>query len=385
VLVYISLLVLVIANSIAEKILLKKAIIGAENIGGKRYSSFLDFLIRDKFIIIFAMIFFATFKAVGVGMDTQNYHTYYESLRDGTVNLFEYGDNSFEVGFVFLNSILAMLNLDFVFLQLAIALITAICFSIFIKNFSDDKNMSYYLFIALGVYAQSFSLYRQIIAISLVSISIIMLNKNKYLWFLLLIILAFFFHKSAILCFSFLLLKFVKLNWKSLLFFVAIALVCYFGFGPIMQLLDKLFGVDYYEGYFISNQRYRETTSLINILYNVGLSIIFLIFFIFKNKLHLSNEQKQKYNFFLEMFLMVPLIRFVGMSLNYQALVNRFTLYFFISLIILIPTFVEGTRGTKYYKFLVPAVYIVASGYMYYYYAIKFANGVVPYKFIWTK
>lgn len=382
-LVYILLIAFVVLNVIAEKLLTKYAIIGKENINEKRYNAFLDFLVGSKFLIIFAMIFFATFKAVGVGLDTENYFKYYEELRTGQAVFFEFTSSSFEIGYVFLNSILVFFNLSFVFLQFTIALITAVCFSFFIHSLSQDKGMSYFLFIALGTYAQSFSLYRQIISMSLVAVAIVMLFKNKYLWFVLLTLLAFSFHSSAILCFTLIIFKFMKMNWKTLLFFTALTAICYFGFSQIMSLLDKIFGVDYYQRYFINNQELMAETSLLDILYTVSLGLIFIVFYLFKNKLHFSQEQRKKFDFFLLVFLMVPLIRIVGMSLSYQALVNRFTLYFFISLIILIPSFAEGTRGTKYYKFVVPAVYVIASGYMTYLYAIKLASGVIPYKFIW--
>jgi len=383
VLVYALLALSVIANAVTEKILTKYAIIGSENKNEKRYSAFLDFLIGNKFLIIFALIFFATFKAVGVGFDTGNYYEFYEELRTGDLALFDYFENGFEVGYVFLNSILAFFNLSFVFLQLAIALITAVCFSFFIRSLSQDKGMSYFLFIALGTYAQSFTAFRQIIAMSLVAVAIVMLFKNNYIWFLLLTLLAFCFHSSAILCLGIILFKFVKMNWKTVLFFIALTAICFFGFRQIMYFLDVLFGVDYYQRYFATNQVYMMETSLLDILYTISLSLIFVVLFVFKNRLKLSESQRKQYSFFLLMFLMVPLIRIVGMELNYQTLVNRFTLYFFISLIILIPLFAQGTKGTKYYKFVVPAVYIIASGYMYYLYTIKLASGVVPYRFIW--
>ncbi|NCB48035.1 MAG: EpsG family protein [Clostridia bacterium] len=382
VLIYFLLVLLVIANIIAEKMLTKYAIIGSENRNGKRYSLFLDFLVGSKFLIVFAMIFLATFKAVGVGLDTVNYYNYYEELRTGQVVLFEFTSSSFEIGYVFLNSILAMLNLGFVFLQLAIALITAICFSFFIRNLSQDKGMSYFLFIALGTYAQSFSAYRQIVAMSLVAVAIVMIFKNKYLWFTLLTLLAFTFHSSAILCFSLIFFKFIKLNWKTILFFTALTVICFFGFKQIMYVLDMLFGVDYYQKYF-ANQTFLMQTSLLDILYTVSLCLIFGVLYIFRNRLKLDKSQTKQYDFLLLMFLMVPLIRIFGMALSYQTLVNRFTLYFFISLIILIPLFAQGTKGTKYYKFVVPAVYVIASGYMYYLYAVKLSCGVASYEFIW--
>lgn len=382
-LVYILLSLLVIANVIFEKILTKHKIIGSQNKNKKRYSAFLDFLVGSKFIIIFAIVFFATFKAVGVGYDTANYYNYYEELRTGQSVLFEYDSKGFEVGFVFLNSILAFFNLGFVFLQFAIALITAVCFSFFIRSLSEDKGMSYFLFIALGTYAQSYSAYRQIISMSLIAVAIVMLFKNKYLWFILLTLLAFSFHSSAIMCLILILFKFIKMDWKSVLLFTALTVVCYFGFREIMYMLDMLFGVDYYQRYFVSNQILMSETSGLDIMYTIALVLIFIGFYIFKNKLKLNDEQRKKYDYFLLMFLMVPLIRIVGMSLNYQALVNRLTMYFFFSLLILIPSFAEGTRGTKYHKFIVPTIYIVAGGYMYYLYAIKLASGVVPYKFIW--
>lgn len=150
-----------------------------------------------------------------------------------------------------------------------------------------------------------------------------------------------------------------------------------------MYMLDTIFGVNYYQRYFVDDQELMGATNLLDILYTVGLAVMFFVFYIFKNKLNLNDEQRKKYDLFLLMFLMVPLIRILGMALYYQALVNRLTLYFFFSLLILIPLFVEGTRGTKYHKFIVPAVYIVAGGYMYYLLAIKMASGVALYKFIW--
>lgn len=383
-LVYILLAIFVIAHMSCEKLLKKRAIIGKENISGEGFSPFVDALFERKVLILFVMLFLFTFKAVGVGMDTKNYFDYYESLRLGEERLFQTDGGGFEIGYVFLNSILALMNLDFLFLQLAIAIITLGCFFVFIKYFSCDETLSWFLFISLGLYAQSFSAYRQIIAISLVAVALVTLMKNKLLPTLFLIFLAFFFHKSAIVCLLFVLVKFLKLNWKTLIVFLALTVFTIFAFVPIMQFLDSLLGVNYYEKYFVLNQVFNEPTRMLDILYTIGLFFVVAVFYGFKNNLVLSENQRKVYDFFLIVFFMVPLIRIVGFALGYQTLLNRVTMYFFFALVVLIPLFVEGLREKSFYRFMLPSVLLGAGVFMYYLYAVKLSCGVVPYVFVWA-
>lgn len=347
-------------------------------------NKFLDFIFKWRVISVLSFIIVFVIRDYTVGLDTYSYKMYYDRLSAGRENLLHPISSSWEVGFTLFNSLFAFLGLDFRWVLFTTISFVMICLVYFINNASSNKKMSMILFIALGIFAQSLNTLRQIIAMAIIMLVIVELNNNKTKYGIIrsvaLIFIASLFHVSALCCYLFLIAKYIKPKWYIVICMIALTITGAIFFPNVMKIVEKLTPLDYYSRYFVNNRVLIMSTDIVNILYSLGLILIFIVFFVMKKWLKFTKAQIVQYDFLLLIFLFVPLIRIAGFILNAQALFNRLSMYFFMILILLIPLFVEGLKfNKKIYKIATYMVYVVSFGYMYYLYAIKLSCGVVPY------
>ena len=347
-------------------------------------NKFLDFIFKWRVISVLSFIIVFVIRDYTVGLDTYSYKMYYDRLSAGRENLLHPISSSWEVGFTLFNSLFAFLGLDFRWVLFTTISFVMMCLVYFINNASSNKKMSMILFIALGIFAQSLNTLRQIIAMAIIMLVIVELNNNKTKYGIIrsvaLIFIASLFHVSALCCYLFLIAKYIKPKWYIVICMIALTITGAIFFPNVMKIVEKLTPLDYYSRYFVNNRVLIMSTDIVNILYSLGLILIFIVFFVMKKWLKFTKAQIVQYDFLLLIFLFVPLIRIAGFILNAQALFNRLSMYFFMILILLIPLFVEGLKfNKKIYKIATYMVYVVSFGYMYYLYAIKLSCGVVPY------
>ena len=149
-----------------------------------------------------------------------------------------------------------------------------------------------------------------------------------------------------------------------------------------MKLIGFITSIDFYNAYFIvEKEKFVSASGIIDNLYSIGLMLIFVVLLGAKKWLkHLNEKEMKTYDFFLVIYMFVPLIRLAGFALHAQSLLHRLNVWFFFSLIILIPMFIKGLYLKVTLKKTVNILtYIASFCYMYYFYAIQASNGVVPY------
>lgn len=353
------------------------------------YEHFLRFLFHWRIITIIGFVYLSTNKARSVGLDTGAYINYFNRLKNNPEKLFKDSISSpYEFLYTGLNSLLVWSGAEYWSLLFIISVFVSISIVFFVNKFSTNKQMSLILYVSLGVFAQSLSANRQIIAMAIMLFVIYLLYNKKVISSVVLIVLASFFHSSALYCLIFIPLRYIKPKWWIVLTMFVLTVVGSFAFPYIMLTVEKVIPtLDYYTRYFVNYKGMLVETDLVNNLYSIALCCVFVVLYLARFKfLQLNQEKQEQYDFFLMIFVFVPMIRIAGFLLNAQALLNRLSMYFFMILIVLIPLFVEGL---KYNKKLCTAswimVYIIAFGYMYYLYAIKLSCGVCPYKFVWEK
>lgn len=131
------------------------------------------------------------FRAYSVGTDTKTY-----------VNAFVSQDlRNFETGFQLLNRAVAMCSRNgTVFLLVTSFIINGLIIRA-IDKLSRDDAVSLFVYISLYMYFNTFNAMRQYIAVGLVMNAYIELRGNRYVKFMMLLILAILFHNSAIVGF----------------------------------------------------------------------------------------------------------------------------------------------------------------------------------------
>lgn len=381
-LIYFLLVLIILFDFSIEYFLRRRNFLNNES---KRvFHKFLNFMFKYRLISIAAMVFLSTFRGLGVGEDVKNYAKYYNELKNGSFAMFEPMSSKYEFGYTFLNSILAIIGCNFRILLFIIALFTSICFVLFTNKFSKDKTMSLLLYVMLGVFAQSLNTLRQIIAMALILLAVMKIYDKKWIWSSIFILLASSFHISALSCLIIIPFRFVKCNYWFILIMFICTIVAAFAFPYLLKILEELTPLDYYEWYMVKYPKYLVKSNLIDNLYSIGLICVFVgLFILFRYQKNMLNDDKEQYNYFLNLFIFVPLIRIAGFICNMQALFNRLSMYYMAFLIVLIPLFVKNfpKQNKKWKIILNVGVYVVAIAYMYYLYAIKLSSGVVPYVF----
>ncbi|MEG1582097.1 MAG: EpsG family protein, partial [Clostridia bacterium] len=156
---------------------------------------------ESSFTAIFILVLISGFRAYSVGLDLGNYLANFNAIAN---NLTIKTGHGFEILFQSLNYWCALIfgnQVGFTVLLFIISIIFAYSINQVIQKNSASFALSFFLIITLGIYAQSFSALRQILALSVVLLSIKYIQQRNLFMFIFYIIIAIFFHKTAFIFF----------------------------------------------------------------------------------------------------------------------------------------------------------------------------------------
>lgn len=339
-------LCLIILVFIYSKI--KKSTIKSEKIG------FLSF-------IIFLSLWLIAGLRNNVGTDFINYKIYFDNLKYYSLQYPYY-----EKGYYVINYVVNYFTYNYQYIFLVTSFITIYLITKTLKKYSHSYMLSIFLFVTMFFYYNSFNLVRQYLVVAILFYSIkYILNKNFYK-FLTAIIIASFFHITALIMLPFYWLLRKKIsNLMYLLMFVTSVFLSLFTTN-IVNLVASVFGkFSVYNNYLVDGS---STKSIILIT-----SAVVLFSLINKNKLLKINENSIIY------------INGVYFALVFSVLATgnilffRVAIYFYIYILLLMPICVAIID-----KKLRPAIYIftfmILTAY-HYYLLINNNAGVFPYDY----
>lgn len=128
--------------------------------------------------------------------DMGNYLNYFHYLNECSWENFMKFD--LEIFYKILNLCIGKIWLNDTFFIIVIALITSIGPYFLIKKYSKNYGMSILLYISIGTFYMQFFILRQAIAISILSFSLIFIEKKQFIKYAMLVIVASLFHSSAL-------------------------------------------------------------------------------------------------------------------------------------------------------------------------------------------
>ena len=244
-----------------------------------------------------------------VGVDIKTYLYRFNQVRkmsfEGIFDFFES-----ERGFWILNKIISLFTKDEQAYLAIMALITTLPIAILYIKESENAVLSMSIFLILSNFSMLFSGLRQATALAVVAIAFYFVKKKKPIWFILFVLLAFTFHKSALI--ALLLYPFYHMNItknKIFAFIPAIILVLIFN-KPIFEFLLQFMG-DYGEIY-----EYEETGAYTMII----LFALFLTFAYFvpdENKMDRETMGLRNISVLVLMLQIFALANPVAMRMNY--------------------------------------------------------------------
>lgn len=295
--------------------------------------------IKGIWIILFVVSF-----SYNMGTDWTNYQPMYEK---------QYYNNV-EIGYVLLNILGNKLGMNYeIFVGVTLFFCNFIMLKI-ISNYSENKYI--YCFVLVTKYLIVASLeptMRQLIAIVIISLGYKKIEEKKFLEYLLYVIIALLFHKSAIIGIIIYFFDKVNLNIKKtiILFVVFPFLIKFFSY--IVQIVILFFPkYKRYEGYLKSSYYGQEVmrNSLLNIY--IILTTLFFLFFIF----YFYDRYKLKKNYMKNMAIIYILITFY---MNKLPILYRVREYFVLGLAVILSHNIKGKKICSYISIMI--IYITIS------------------------
>ncbi|WP_268234521.1 EpsG family protein [Anaerococcus porci] len=291
---------------------------------------------KNKFILkftIFLLWFMATFRSLNVGNDTRSYYNLFNILhytQDYTEMTWR-----FEEGFLFINKTISRYTNNFtIFLGIINSYIYMIYYY-FIKNYSKNYCISLFLFITLGIWANTISILRLELAVTVVLTGYMMYDlkkANKLIATIYALISPLFQRISIVYSLGFLVpkrlsKKFIK--WSSVIAIISIIILPY-----LMNIIGKIIPY-FYEHYLYQGSKYLlndvKLASVIKMFIYLSIFCFGILFYKSdKNKYYYDNDLALQLNMTWVSFL----ILFVSLRFN---LLDRCSYFFSVFSIVLIP------------------------------------------------
>jgi transmembrane protein EpsG len=319
-------------------------------------------------IVLFAFIYAFRWK---VGTDFGNY--YYDFYLYGTRGL-GYALNNRDFGFYVMTHLIYQLwPGNFVFYNLVLSMVTYVPAVIFIKRYSKDFHFSILLYISLLLFFWPFNGARQSIALGITLLGAPFLVEKRLYWFFLIVIIASFFHSTALIIIPITFLSLAKPWSRTILISLVVSVI-------IIIFLPQLWGTILSVLSFMGQTKLATDYASIgkdngaHLLRVVVIVLPSIIAFAFRNKLDTSSVLAR---IIVNFSLIAGLFYLFALRMTVFA---RFANYFLLFTTLLVPTFEKifppSERGL--YKLVTLGLYFIFMLLL-----LPVDSNLLPYRFIW--
>ena len=236
---------------------------------------------------------------------------------------------------------------------------------------ADDFSMAFFLFMTLGIYFRTFNTVRYYLVLAITLYSFRYIFRKEYVKFILLIVLAAFFHKSVLVVIPIYFIA--NMKWKK--WYVAVLSVGAAGMLIFQDLIMKI-ALELYPSYKDTIYLQTETGlsgNLMSILRCVAVLGLALLCY------QESWKEDEKNRFYIKLNFLAVLLYLCG---SFLPLVGRIGYYLITSQILLIPAILGSIKDTKKKKLFMAIVLVACTGYFLLF--LRSANQpgvrVLPYK-----
>ena len=328
---------------------------------------------EKRITVVFFFIFFLilAFRSVDIGIDLNNYEYYFESIK--MTSWSDLSNLEVELLYVVLNKIVSSIGGDFQFFLAVVALICVFPFAYFYYKESENAMLTIAIFVNVSIFTMFFSGLRQAISFSVGIIAFYCVRNKKIFKFLFWVLIAYLFHKSAVVLIALYPIYHIRITKKSFQFIVPIMGVLFIFRRQIFDLLLIIFNDFYDREYELAD------TGAYSIL------ILFVLFTVY-SFIEMDDEFVDKDTMGLRNILVVATC--IQMFASVHSLAMRMNYYF----IPFIPVIISkiSTRGNKEDKFIVKIINIVLIAFFLLYFFYEAKNGrdtlrIFPYETFWSR
>ena len=335
-------------------------------------------------VITFAQLIIISIFRHKIGYDYVMYaNGYYFMYADGFQTL-SYKD--WEIGFVFLTKLLGAIFPNYIFYMGFFSVITLIPAAIFIYKNSEMPWVSTILYVNTFLFFMTMNFIRQCVALSLVMLAWHFMKRNKFIPFIIIILIASLFHQTVLIMIPLYFIVKMKVGLKELIAYGYLLLWFYISSTGFINMLTTFFHEEYSGSVFI--------TEGLSLVYAILPSVITVIAFLLvkASSINLTKENKYLINF----ALITALLSITSLR---HSILERLSYYSLIFMILLVPIIYKSVRQngftlniteskciavtTEKQKKIVSALIltgILALSYFNFYYGLsENAHGVMPY------
>ena len=313
---------------------------------------------------IIPMIPLTVIAAIRYGVGQDYFYTYTRIFEKVVAGRSEeaWGD----IGYTFLNKIVAVFSQDYASIFIVTSIIFCVCIFYAIYCNSDDIVLSSFLLVCSGYYFCFLNGIRQMMAVSILMISLKYVREKKGLRFAICILLASLLHLTSVVFIPVYFMDKLKLtNRKRLL----IVVLCYVLSGPLSSLISKIIMLTKYSWY-ITDSYSVERVGYVSTLLGIGILCFACIFSTRKNALLIDIQM-----------IAVCINAFIGRL----PLASRMVWLFGMSVIFLIPNTLESIENAATRRIIKAGAYILYFIYFIYIIGVKNSNNVLPYRTIFSR
>jgi len=313
-------------------------------------------------LLFLVLVIPAGIRDLSVGADTGNYRDMFVYKRGEFSRALLTG--GLEPGFAIFQKIMQDFTTSFTVYLFSIAsLVVGLHLRIF-KKLSAHLGISIFVFISLGIYLFFFNGARQAMAASIYGFAIIALLDRKPFKYLLITLLAFTFHKSAIIMLPMYIVLGMPFSTKQ--FFLLVFFTFFFtnGLSILMNLAPDMVNDKY--------ANYNDRTSGGGIILMVVYSAVTFFFFQFRRSINKVN--RHKYDVFLNYAIFTSLVYIMVNLFGLDVNLIRFTLYASFGFVLMWPIILTEV---KFFNSIVPWIFFVLSHLIFFY--IYIGKMMTPY------
>lgn len=309
----------------------------------------ISFWVCFSFILLIGI-----FRAELLGVDVTNYKTYFRMYSS-----FEFSDviNDFnsDNGYILLNKIIYLFNNDFWVAKGVMYTFVFGLYSFVIYKKSEYPALSYLIYLGLGFLGFNFCILRQAIAVSICFYSFIFVKEKNFVKFIVLVLIATTFHKTAIFfAVAYPLINNpIKNDLYNKAFLISLFVIC----GTyILPAIMRVYRNDY--------------SNVVVMGEGVKLLILYFILYSLQRYMDKGNKTVKK-----ESDIAFIPVCFQIMSFFFS-LFSRIVLYYSILLTLIIPNIMYQTKNRHIYLYIIIAIFSLM------YFISNFGNttGIVPYQ-----
>lgn len=270
-----------------------------------------------------------------VGTDAEMYKNIF--LKANSYNL---ANSPVEIGYIILNKILHFFNIgngsQIIFIVTSFIILYLISKVIF--KYSKKYELSFFLFITMYFYYNSFNQIRQYIAIAITFYAIKYIFEKDLKKYVICIAIAFLFHQSAIIMLPFYYILQINFSKKISGIIIGLGILGYLILDKVLLIVFSL--IPRYQKY-ASGELSKLLTDGSNIVHALVLILLLAVIFILKDKLE---EKDEKNKIYINAILFATTLQILGTR---TVLFSRIVYYFSIYAILLIPNILDVVEEDK--------------------------------------